>query len=133
MSGSSPGQELPDGPSTSSAASSNLSSDEIAFFVLWIEGREVEADFTYPTRSDAGFNAAFHTKGASTAWRRGRPHRECIENERTIFDARQSGELVHVQERAIAPVRDIRPKVGRSPVTPRGEGDEIDPVFPLQC
>src|SRR3982750_1605263 len=42
---------------------------------------------------------------------------------------RQMGpSLSMLQERAIAPVRGTRPKVGRSPVTPhRVEGDEIEP------
>src|SRR5437762_10135482 len=43
--------------------------------------------------------------------------------------ARQIGpSLSIVQERAIAPVRGIRPNVGRSPVVPhRVDGDEIEP------
>src|SRR5215469_10449034 len=43
--------------------------------------------------------------------------------------ARQMGpSLSIVQERAIAPVRGTRPKVGRSPVAPqRVDGDEIEP------
>src|SRR5215469_7638599 len=43
--------------------------------------------------------------------------------------ARQMGpSLSMVQERAMAPVRGTRPKVGRRPVVPqRAEGEEIDP------